>query len=61
MDFGYAFDFLIWNHELYEEDVPQYRRLISNYIARAIYDGTLLHRYLTDAEVSNSQDSESEE
>jgi len=40
--------------------VPDYRRILTNFIARAIYDGTLHNRYLLDAEVSNHDESEQE-
>lgn len=52
MDFGYAFDQIIWNYEEYSVDVPQYTRLVPMFVARAIYDGAITYRYITDAEVS---------
>lgn len=52
-DYGYAFDYLVWNHKEYEVDVPQFQRVLSAYIARAIYDGSVTYRYIIDAEVSD--------
>lgn len=52
-DYGYAFDHLVWNHKGYEIDVPQYQRVLSAFITRAIYDGTVTYRYIVDAEVSD--------
>jgi hypothetical protein len=60
MDYGYAFDYLIWNHESYTVDVPQFSKLLATVIARAIYDGAVTYRYLTDAEISEQGESEKE-
>ena len=42
-------------------DVPQFARLLPLFIARAIYDGAVSYRYITDAEVSQPGESEEEE
>jgi len=52
---------LIWNQEQYLHDVPHFKRWAPNFIARAIYDGAVTHRYITDAEVSNHAESKIEE
>jgi hypothetical protein len=61
MDYGYAFDQLIWNHTDVEIDVPQFKKLAPMFIARAIVDGAVTYRYITDAEVSNHGESQVEE
>lgn len=37
-------------------DIPHYAKLLSTFIARAIYDGAVTYKYLTDAEVSKYGD-----
>jgi programmed cell death protein 4 len=56
MDYGYAFDYLIWNNQEYKVDIPQFAKLLSTFIARAIYDGAVTYKYLSDAEVSKYGD-----
>eukprot|EP00347_Sterkiella_histriomuscorum_P006178 403353763 len=60
-DFGYAFDDLLWNQSEYSVDVPQFCKLISEFIAKAIYDGAVTYRYITDAELSYPGEQDGEE
>ena len=55
-DFGFAFDFLVWNVKEISIDVPLYGRYLPLFIARAIYDGACSYKYLIDAELSTQEE-----
>lgn len=61
MDFGYAFDHMIWNVEELSEVFPSYESRIACMIADAIDAEIVPIRYLVDAEIYSNGESNSSE
>jgi len=51
MDFGYAFDYLIWNVERLSHQYPSYSARVATLISNALRAEVVPARYLIDAEI----------